>query len=229
VFDIHQPIHDERGAEVDEARVEKYIDGLMEAFSASPEAESVIQEYDGIGWAATMMNYAFSYLGIPIPEMTVPDFNEVVFELIPRKVSTEAEVAPHIIAELRAFWGFVHRQYGSANAKKILDSLTPDAANRLKEALSNPANFGMAKSFFMMGTEAGYDMTTQEGLDAFMLAYNSSLLAERMSQLPPGPDPTGLGGIPGPGFDSPYRNKQARDKKRKARKAQRQARKRNRK
>jgi hypothetical protein len=49
------------------------------------------------------MDYAFFHLGVSIPDLSLPDSNEVVFELFPRKVSTEAESAPAIIAELRAF------------------------------------------------------------------------------------------------------------------------------
>ena len=37
----------------------------------------------------------------------------------------------------------------------------------------------MAKSFFTMGQAAGYEMTTQEGMNAFMQAYNTGLLARR--------------------------------------------------
>lgn len=41
--------------------------------------------------------------------------------------------------------------------------------------MNDPSNFGMAKSIFMMGQEAGFDMTTRDGSDAFMLAYNTQL------------------------------------------------------
>jgi hypothetical protein len=43
-----------------------------------------------------MMEYAINYPGVTPPEMSLADFNEVVFELFPRKVSTEAESAPAI-------------------------------------------------------------------------------------------------------------------------------------
>jgi hypothetical protein len=37
----------------------------------------------------------------------------------------------------------------------------------------------MAKSFFAMGHAAGFDMTTQDGMNAFMLAFNSGLAAQQ--------------------------------------------------
>ena len=45
--------------------------------------------------------------------------------------------------------------------------------------MNDPSNFGMAKSFFAMGQAAGYDMTTQAGMNAFMLAYNTGLVVRR--------------------------------------------------
>ncbi len=229
MFNIHQSISD-RSGEIDERRAHKYIDALMEEFAASAEAAPIIEEYGGVSWAATMMDFAVNYLGVTVPEMSLGDFHEILFELFPRKVSTEADSAESIVAELRAFWSFVHRQYGLSNAKKILDTLTNDATRRLREALSNPANFGMAKSLFMLGSQSGFDMTTQEGLDQFQRAYNSSLLNQPGMALPFGPPLDEAEGWDfGPGFGSPGPGKQEREKRRKARKAQRQARKRKRK
>jgi hypothetical protein len=228
MFDIHQSIYDKSSGEIDERRVQKYIDGLMKEFAASPEAQPVIQQFRRVGWAALMMEYAFTYIGESLPAMGLADFNEVVFDLFPHKVSTPAESAPAIVAELRAFWSFLHRQYGLVNALAILDTLTDDAERLLKKELANPANFGMAKSFVMKGIEMGFDMTTQEGVEAFKQTYNNALLAEPADALPAAPAPGEHLLVFGPELDSPMRHKE-HEKKRKARKAQRQARKRNRK
>ena len=76
---------------------------------------------------------------------------------------------------------------------------------------------------FMLGKQAGFDMTTQEGLNEFMTVYNSGLAGggarENADLLPP---------ISYLDFPSPLSPKERADK-RKKRKAQRQARKRNRK
>ena len=221
MFDIHQTIYD-RHDEIDERRVEKYIDGLMREFFASAEAQPVFDEYGDSGWPALMMEYAIDYIGVTPAEMSLADFNEVVFDLFPRKVSTEADRAASIVAELHAFWKFLHRQYGLANAATIVASLTDAAAKRLERQLANPANYGMAKSFFMQGKEAGFDMTTQEGINDFMAFYNSGLPAGRAGEIEDIPPP-----ISYQDFPSPLSPKQ-RAEKRKKRKAQRQARKRNR-
>lgn len=221
MFDIHQPIHDQHG-EIDEERVESYINGLMDEFVASTEAQPVFDQYGSSDWPVLMMQYAIDYLGVTPHKMSLRDFNEVVFELFPRKVSTEPESAASIVAELRAFWSFLHRQYGLASAVPIAASLTGTAVKRLERELANSANYGMAKSFFMRGMAAGFDMTTQEGMNEFMAAYNSSL-AGGASEIEDVPLPPMIGDFP-----SPLSPKQ-RAEKRKKRKAQRQARKRNRK
>jgi hypothetical protein len=225
MFDIQQNLFDDDGC-LDDDRVGDYIEGLTKAFENSPEGKAFYDQADDGGYASMMLEYAITYPGVTPPEMSLADFHEVVFELFPRKVSTSAESAPVIVAELRAFWTFLHRQYGLANAPRILAALTNSAVERLARELANPANFGMAKSFIMQGMQAGYDMTTQEGLDAFMAAYNSKLRET-------GPAPPDFRILPPPiaydeDFPSPLTPKQ-RAEKRKKRKAQRKAKKRNRK
>jgi len=44
--------------------------------------------------------------------------------------------------------------------------------------MNDPSRFGMAKSFFMMGQAAGFDMTTQEGAEAFMNWYNAMVMMQ---------------------------------------------------
>ncbi len=235
MFNIHQKI--ERHDEIDEELANRYTDGLMEEFANSEEAKPIIEAEGSVGYANWMMDYAINYIGSTPPEMTRPDFDEVVFDLFPRKVSTPPETAPVIIAELRAFWTFLRRQYNLKNADAILASLKEASVEKLRSRLADPRYYGMAKSFMMSGMQAGFDMTTQEGLDAYMRVYNSGL----MSGLPtPGPaiqhlddfdeddevddlDEDPLLSLP------PSITPKQRAKKRSAHKAQRQARKRNRK
>ena len=96
MFDVHQNYYTE-GGEIDERKVQAYIDGLMEDFAHSPEAQPLVGTEEGIGWAATMMEFSFNYLGHSPAQMSLPDFNEVVFDLFPRKLSVEPEHAPAMI------------------------------------------------------------------------------------------------------------------------------------
>jgi hypothetical protein len=229
MFDIRQSVLDKHG-EQDEGRIHKYIDGLMEEFAKAPEAQPIIEQEGNVGWAASMLEFYFGYIGGEFAEVSVADFDEVLFEIFPRKMSTEPEKAPAIVAELRAFWSFVQRQYGLPSAGRILATLTDRTTARLQQDLADPSKWGMAKSFFMRGTEAGYDMTSQAGLDEFMREYNARLLSGQAPPLPLGPPEPDWGEeddfVPLP--PSPLSHEE-RKKKRKERKRQRQARKRKRK
>jgi hypothetical protein len=90
-----------------------------------------------------------------------------VFEVFPRKVSVEPESAPAIVAGLRAFLAFLEREYPGDRARRRLAILDGNAAQRLARLLADPSNFGPAKAFMMSGRAAGFDMSSQVGLDAW--------------------------------------------------------------
>src|SRR5260370_24327511 len=127
-----------------------------------------------------MIHYGITYAGVTPPTMTASDLEEVVYTRFPRKVITERGDGAEIIQELRAFWHFLARVYQLQQARQMLARLTPQAARRLERALQEPANFGMAKSFVLMGKEAGYDMESPEGMRAWVEAYNATV-APRMA------------------------------------------------
>jgi hypothetical protein len=122
-----------------------------------------------------MIHSAITSPGVTPPTMTTSDLEEVVFGLFPRKVITQRGDAAEIIQELRAFWHFVERVYQLPQASQMLAHLTPQAARRLERALQEPANFGMAKSFVLMGKEAGFAMESPEGMQAWVQAYNATV------------------------------------------------------
>jgi hypothetical protein len=70
-------------------------------------------------------------------------------------------------------------------AKQMLAHLMPQAARRLERALQEPANFGMAKSFVLMGREAGFDMESLEGIQAWLEAYNATVAPMMATAEPP--------------------------------------------
>lgn len=175
-FDIGQVIFDEYG-ESDEGECEEYANALTERFARSSEALPLLERDFDICWAQTFLHYAIRHLGMTPPQLSASDVEEVLFEIMPRKVSVSADEAEEIVTVLRAFWEFLGREFRLPNAREILQRLGSGATERLHDALDDPANFGMAKSFFMAGQKAGFDMRTQQGLTAFALAYNSSLQA----------------------------------------------------
>ena len=183
MFDLHASILDsECEEELDEERLEEYVNELMTEFEKSPEADLFLTEFDtSLCWPATYMHYAAQYFSATPATVTPGETAEILFEIIPRKVSVEAEAAYEIIAELKSFWQFLKRTYALEHADAMLEMLTDDDANRLEAELADPSNFGMAKSFFTSGTSAGFDMTDQADMNHFMLAYNVAQLGRLAS------------------------------------------------
>jgi len=236
VFDFSKPLCDEYDNEVDWERVDELIDEFIDSPEGKPYEEV------GIAYIGLMFEYALCYVGAEPAEMTARDMEEVLFGLFPEKVSMEATQAPDVIAELRAFWQFLQRQYHLKHAGAIVALLNDRAVERLRRELANPANYGMAKSFVMMGEQAGFDMSTEEGMQAWMNYYNTKMLG--MPSGPPLPSTPFVGRLPpdaelyaiddeeeeapAPSGTTPKQRSEARAKKRKARKAQKKSRKRNR-
>jgi hypothetical protein len=61
-----------------------------------------------------------------------------------------------------------------------------DAVKKLEAALSDTSTFGMAKSLFMGGREAGFDMDSKEGIEAWMRVMQSQPLPASVRLPPPG-------------------------------------------
>ena len=173
-FDINEAVFDEEGTYLEEPAL-RYEAALMAQFAASPEGQAITETGTELGWAGAMIHYAITYPGVTPPTMTTSDLEAVVYDLFPRKVITEPGDGAEIIQELHAFWRFLHRAYHLPRAPQMLARLTPQAAARLERKLQAPRNFGLAKSFVLLGKEAGFDMESPEGMRAWVEAYNTTV------------------------------------------------------
>jgi hypothetical protein len=97
---------------------------------------------------------------------------KLLFDIIPSKVTIGADAAPLIVATLRGLLTFAERELGAREASKCLAALEPNASERLARELGNERNFGMAKSLIMQGMRAGFDLTSEAGVAAFVEHVN---------------------------------------------------------
>jgi hypothetical protein len=165
---------------IDHEAAEAYYERAYDTFSKSSEAQQVIERYGELGWIRSLLEFGISFLGQTVDEMTPGSVSEFVLDYVPRKVSTEADSATWIIDELTLFWEYLDRVYKLPAGKPIVEWLKTDGlVAQLEAELSDPSNFGMAKSMFMLGKKAGYDMTSEAGIAQFMRDYNRSLLADK--------------------------------------------------
>ncbi len=199
------------GDEIDAEARRPLEDELVRRFVASPEAQALTD----VQSCHFVMDFAADYFGATIATLGPRELREIVFDIIPRKVSIDASAASWIIEENRAFYAFLKREFALKQADACLRVLGGDAVKKLEAALSDTSKFGMAKSLFMGGREAGFDMESKEGIEAWMRVMQSQPLPASV-RLPPLGDP----GRP--------RDQTAARAKKNARKATRKARKKNR-
>ena len=124
-----------------------------------------------------LLDFGIDYLSVTPPQMSPEDIREILFDLIPRKVSATADEAPEIVREFQAFWTFLQREFHLENAAACLGVLNEQATRELKKKMSDPGTFGIAKSFVMMGMERGFDLSSEEGINEWMATYNTELTA----------------------------------------------------
>jgi|GEM_PF-119592 len=182
-FDIHQDIFED--GDFDDDTFQHYSKHLQDQFELSPEFASLPKgEY---GFVDCFLYFGAGYVGVTPASMTAADLDEILFDVIPRKVIADSEDAASIVNELNAFLRFVGREYAIPKATKLAEKLDKKAAERLGRKLDSPSNFGMAKSLMSTAQAAGFDISTQEGLNEFMLAYNNSLTSEDEEAPPESP------------------------------------------
>lgn len=101
----------------------------------------------------------------------------MITDILPKKVSLRTrEEALDAIPELVAFWSFIKREYNLRNADPILKYLNSYSPEKFADSMFDPAKAGMAKSFFMSGQTAGFDMTDMNQANQYMLLHNASQL-----------------------------------------------------
>jgi hypothetical protein len=114
-FDIQQHVFDARGEYLEDAAI-RCREELMDRFVTSPEGQELVRQGGAVGWADTFMDLGVAYLGVTPPAMTPEQLGSMLFELFPCKVSTEPGSGQEIVQGLHAFWTFLQREFGPANA-----------------------------------------------------------------------------------------------------------------
>ena len=161
-----------------EPLLEDYIDDVVEQFLQSSIGEAYANTHPEAGeWTATFVEMAFIYQGLTPPKMTKGDVQRVMEEVLPRKLTLfEPSEAEDAVSELVAFWNFLKQDYGLRSAGAIVKYLLT-IEDKFPAWMFDPNRGGMAKNFMMQGMQAGFDMTTPEGLAAFQAEYNQQIQA----------------------------------------------------
>ena len=161
-------LSDEEQALIDEFAQSAFVHGIR-----ALDADYVVGEIQHF------VEMGHDYIGLDACDLEVSDVREMLYEIMPRKFSAEPEFFENFPYLLEAFIHFLDSRGQVKHAKELL-RLAEEARRRMPRLAADPANWGMAKSFFMRGKELGFDMTSQEGMNAFLEYYNANL-AQAMS------------------------------------------------
>ncbi|MGA2975524.1 MAG: hypothetical protein ABSF77_09465 [Spirochaetia bacterium] len=178
-FNIHALDSLEPGHDKADKAFDRYRRSLVDTFCSSPEGQTHAAKHGSTGfWAGCLLDFGFNHIGVTLPNMTMSNLKEIVTDYFPRKVSLRSsEEAEDIIPELIAFWRFLGREFrldAAEAALRYLGEIEPS----FMRIMNDPSRFGMAKSFFMQGQAAGFDMTDQDQMNLFIAAYNARVAAE---------------------------------------------------
>lgn len=225
-FDIHSLEGVDLDTEEGELRFKEYVEKLVRLYRESPEGkEHLHRNHDAGSWAPDLMEFGCYYLGVLLPEMTVDDVEQILTDLIPRKVVLSSpDEAEEIVPDLIGFWEYIKREYGLPNSDSILKYLG-GIGLEFPRIMNDSSRFGMSKSLFRMGEEEGFDMSSEEGMAAFFEAFNA-----RRNQKDPGTLGLGSDSPEQPHITEvpPKKNKDRKRSKKAKRKAAKKSRKANR-
>ena len=136
--------------------------------------EEAVPDGDAPEWRGSYVGmvseYALTHLGRTVATLDADGLEEVLFEIVPRKVTTEPSTAMEMVEDIRALYRHLEREWALPQAPACLALLDDAGAARLEAELANPANWGIAKSMAMRAIESGFDLTTPEGIEAFRRA-----------------------------------------------------------
>lgn len=152
-----------------------WLQELIARFDASPEAAGLSPDTEPV-WTDLVLDGAMQSNGESLATLTPGGVEDVLLEYFPRKVSAPPSEGVHIVRELRAFLAFAERAFGMPHLRACAEALPPGMEERVSAAMADTRKYGLAKAQVMRGIEAGFEMSTDEGLDAWMRLQSAGAL-----------------------------------------------------
>lgn len=165
-----------RDGELDEKAAGEYAGEVCRRFAESPEGEALAERGGQPGhYLDLFLDYAMRYTGTSPAQMDASDIREAL-DVMAQKVTAKPEDLDATIPELEAFCDFVGRAFGfqqAAGWKRAIQTHAPE----FRRAVRDPSRWGMAKSMMMEGLRRGYDLSTEQGINEWMLTFQAEQLA----------------------------------------------------
>jgi Plasmid pRiA4b ORF-3-like protein len=176
IFDIR--VLDNRSYDEVEPLLQDYIEDAIEEFADSETGQTYFaDDREGGQWIGTFIEMAYLYGGWTLSKMTKANVQEVMEYILPRKLTLlDPSDTDNAIPELVAFWTYLKQEYKFRSAGAIAKYLL-SIEKKFRGWMFDPARGGITKNFMLQGMNAGYDMTTPEGREAFQTIFNEQMKA----------------------------------------------------
>jgi len=176
---------DEDEEDYSEYEDEEEVDSKRAWFLSTEFVNSVITKglpaelLEDAGFIADrLVYYSLGYLGMDPEEWDERALHELLFDILPRKISGDEGLFAKVGPVTEAFLSWL----GSESLLEDADALAIAVHNwseQIATAGMDPRNWGPAKTFVMQAEQAGVDVTDSTALKAYMAQQQTELLARR--------------------------------------------------
>lgn len=157
---LRVPFEDERVLELNQ----HLVDDLLDMYDDSPEAAELARPPR---FAHLVPELALQE-GLALEELTPKVLKALVFEGIAARLPVEPTDARAILEETRAMLKYLHRHEVIPDLDACLAVVDAKKAATLTKALADTSRYEMAKQILLAGKAAGFDMSTEKGVSAYL-------------------------------------------------------------
>lgn len=154
------PFEDESAVAADD----EHFDEVIEGFFESPEEQALGREAH---FGAQVVDLALQD-GSPLSDLDPASLKRALFDTVPAELAVHPDEARTILEDTRAMLRYLHRVGELDDLAGCLAVADPKHEGRLAAALGDTRRYSMAKSLILEGTRAGFDMSTEAGVRAFI-------------------------------------------------------------
>ncbi|MDO8538842.1 MAG: SEC-C metal-binding domain-containing protein [Opitutaceae bacterium] len=153
-------------------------DEWYEAFARSPAFARLteLQQRKAVAITEFFARYTYTHVGLSPREWDRSAVIECCTEILPRKISAEADFFAATAPVLSAFLAFLGEKGHLPNGRE-LSELVAELEDEIVARAEDRGNWGPSKTFVMAALDAGVDLKDEAAMNAFMLRYNMQLAA----------------------------------------------------
>lgn len=169
-------LHDLEGGEIDREERRRLETELLGGFAATAGGKNL----GDLEWLRLVLDLAAERLGFTAASIGAPQLESLLFQAVPRSVQIAPADAARLAAECTAFFRFLRDDCGHPLAGGALEVLEREnTIADLETAFGDASRFGIGKSLLAAGEQAGFDVQSAAGIEAWLKKVNET-------GLPPG-------------------------------------------